>query len=120
MLCDGFFFLRSSAIILYPRQAAGWLLYLLTPLLGLTPLGPLRRSQALSGARLARLALGSMCAGATAAYVADEAVSPSSAWSRTRPALCLHGVRLWERSLAWAAVTPRELKAAGLLRHDAL
>mmetsp|Transcript_4670 Transcript_4670/g.14227 ORF Transcript_4670/g.14227 Transcript_4670/m.14227 type:complete len:388 (-) Transcript_4670:299-1462(-) len=127
MLDSGFF----SGVL---GRFLGWLVWLLTPLLRITPARRFLRSAASSGVTLARLALpappsptavstsaGALVAapasktGAVSAVFFDgDEVKPSSAFSRSPDAVARYQVELWEHSLRWAGVTPEELRDAGL------
>jgi len=92
----------------------GWVLYALSPLLRLTPLGRLMRPVALSGAVLAKVATGQLSGDApSGTYVDDGAPKAASAFARSLRGATALGPELWAHSLAWAAVTPAELKGAG-------
>ena len=91
----------------------GWVAYLLTPLLWLTPLGRLMRTGPQSGERLARLSLGEYGPDITAAFYSDESAKPSSVFSRSLVAVTQHQGELWNHSVTWAGITKEELAAAG-------
>ena len=95
-------------------KVLGFLAWAVAPILRLTPLGALMRSGSLSGERLARLALGEIAGEATATYVSDESILPSSVFSRSMEGTTKHAVALWTHSLEWAELTPSELTSAGL------
>ncbi|CAE8628625.1 unnamed protein product [Polarella glacialis] len=93
----------------------GWVAYALSPVLLLMPIGKLMRSGSGSGEDLAVLACGGGDAqAATAAFYSGHEVHPSSEFSRSREVVMSKQVELWNHSLTWAQVVPRELMAAGL------
>ena len=93
---------------------AGYVAYLLMPILFLTPLRRILRTCSRSGAVLAKVATGELSASApSGSYVSDGAAQPASAFARSLRAATVIGPELWARSLEWAAVTPAELKEAG-------
>lgn len=98
----------------------GWIAYLFRPIIYLTPLGNFMRTGPESGAVLAQLAtgggpVGPLTPGAeTAAFYDGPDLKPSSEFSRSMEGVTKYQVELWEHSLRWAAVTPEELKEAGL------
>jgi hypothetical protein len=107
--------LDSNFIASSVGWAAGWLLYLLQPLVRFTPLAHLQRSQQLSGERLARLALGALCStdgAATAAYYQDEAALPSSEYARSLSGM-QSAATLWKHSMQWSQCTALEQADAG-------
>jgi NAD(P)-dependent dehydrogenase (short-subunit alcohol dehydrogenase family) len=92
----------------------GAIAYFLTPVLRLTPVGPLIRTAPLSGGRLAKLSLGEIGGGTTASYYYDESAVPSSAFSRSSIVVTKLQKELWDLSIVWAGVTAEDLAAAAL------
>jgi len=91
----------------------GWVLNLLSPLLRLA-LGRRMHPVAMSGAVLANVATGQLSGDApSGTYISDGAPKPASAFARSLRGATVLGPELWARSLAWAALTPAELKDAG-------
>jgi len=117
LMLDGTFVSASQGAFI------GGLAWLLQPVLSLTPLGKVLRSNAISGPVLARVslpgapALGGLpeagAADATAAYFDGERLHAASAFSRSAEVATRSQQELWEHSLRWAGVTEAELKDAG-------
>jgi len=118
LMLDGTFVSASQGSFI------GGLAYLLQPLLSLTPIGKVLRSNAISGPVLARLALphapelGGLpevgAADASAAYFDGERLHATSAFSRSLDVVTKSQQDLWTHSLRWAGVTDIELKDTGL------
>ena len=104
----------DSSFAVNALGVAGWVFYLLSPLLRYSPLGRLMRPVTVSGAVLAKVATGQLSGDApSGTYIDDGAPKAASAFTRSLRGATELGPELWERSLAWAAVTPAELKDAG-------
>ena len=73
----------------------------------------IRRTGEVSGERLARLAIGEIEGGATAAFFSDEGSHPSSVFSRSASAISSSQKELWAHSISWSGVTDEEMKDAG-------
>ena len=96
-------------------SVAGFFARTLGPLiLPLTSAGRFARNPKDSGLRLARLAHGNLVGDATAAFVSDDDVIPTSAFSLSLDGATRAQQELWAHSLRWAHVTEAELAQAGM------
>ena len=95
-------------------RVMGALLRLLAPLLRLTPLRRIMRTAAASGALLAQVATGRRHGDAPSGtyFSSDGEPQAASAFARSARGVAVAAPDLWRHSLAWAAVTPAELRDA--------